>query len=298
MDSEEYKKYVKAGKILQQAKKEAKKLARPGKKMLELAESIEAFIEENSGKPAFPVNLSANNCAAHFTPSENDERTVKENDVLKIDVGVHVDGFIADSAVTIDFSGEHGKMVEAAEQALENALSVVKVGATVGKIGEEIERTIKKAGFNPVQNLTGHGLEEYIAHAAPPIPNISRHDDRKLEDGKAYAIEPFATNGRGFVRESVQAEIFGLDKAIPVRNTNARKILEFVQKEYRELPFAERWVSEKLKLSEFARKVALRELLQKKAIHAYPMLNEEEGRIVTQAETTIFLKDGKMEKLV
>lgn len=297
LDSKEKNLYIKSGKILQAAKKKAKTISKPGKSLLEIAVEIEKFIESEGGKPAFPVNLSANHTAAHFTPSAQDTGVVGEKDVLKVDIGVHIDGFITDSAVTIDFSGEFGKMLEAAQSALENALSKAKFDFPVGKIGEEIEKTIEKAGFKPISNLSGHGILQWEAHASPSIPNVGTPDERVLEDGFVYAIEPFATNGEGFVREGFGAEIFGLEKKLPVRNTDARKILGLIEENYHNLPFALRWLS-KLKQSEFAQKVALRELLQKKCIHSYPVLNEVHGKIVTQAETTILVEEGKTTVLV
>ncbi|MDD5163863.1 MAG: type II methionyl aminopeptidase, partial [Candidatus ainarchaeum sp.] len=188
-------KYIKAGKILLKAKENALKRIKPGQKLLEIAEKIEADIVEMGGLPAFPVNLSINETAAHFTPAFNDELVLNEKGLLKVDLGAHIDGFIADAAFSINPSNDFAKLIEASEKALENALASVKQGATIGKIGEEIEKTIKSYGFNPVQNLTGHELGEYQQHAGISIPNIGRNDERKLEAGHAYAIEPFATDG-------------------------------------------------------------------------------------------------------
>lgn len=294
MAEKEEEKYVKAGKILKQAMEKAKKNIKTGQKLLEIAEEIEAHIIELVGaKPAFPVNLSINEIAAHFTPAANDEAVLNEKDLLKVDLGAQIDGFIADAAFSINPSNEHAKMIEASEKALENALAIAKPGIEIGKIGEEIEKTIRKFGFNPIQNLCGHELGEFKQHAGISIPNISKNDPRKLEEGHAYAIEPFATNGKGFVKESMQSEIFSLDEPKPVRNMHAREILEFVSENYKTLPFAERWIAnaKKLKMPDFQRKIALRELLKNKCIQAYPVLKEENTKIVSQAETSIFIKE-------
>jgi methionyl aminopeptidase len=289
-------KYVKAGKILQTARENAKKRIKPGQKLLEIAEKIESDIIEMGAKPAFPVNLSINETAAHFTPAFNEELTLKETDLLKVDLGAHIDGFIADAAFSINPSNDFAKLIEASEKALENALASVKQGATIGKIGEEIEKTIKAYGFNPIQNLSGHELGEFQQHAGISIPNISRNDSRKLEAGHAYAIEPFATNGKGFVKESMQSEIFALDEPKQVRNSQARQILEFILDNYDTLPFAERWIAKakELKLSEFQRKIAMRELLKNKCIKAYPVLKEENGKLVSQTETSIFINEKEV----
>ncbi|MBI4044152.1 MAG: type II methionyl aminopeptidase [Candidatus Diapherotrites archaeon] len=290
--------YIKSGSILSSALKLAQKNVKEGTSLLSLCERIESFIVEEGGKPAFPVNVSINHIAAHFTPSFDSKDAFSATDVAKIDIGVHIDGCITDSAVTIDLSGEAGKMLEASQGALEAALSAAKPGTGIGKLGETIEKEIKKRGFKPIQNLSGHGIEEWVAHASPSIPNTFSKDGRKLEPGRVYAIEPFATNGEGMVHEGVQAEIFGFDEKRPLRSQTGRKISELVEKEYRSLPFAERWLVKKMKMSEFERKTALRELLQKKSIHAYPVLRELEGKTVTQAETTILVEDKDITVLV
>ncbi|MFH1239748.1 MAG: type II methionyl aminopeptidase [Candidatus Diapherotrites archaeon] len=294
MEKKEVENYIKAGKILQEVQKKAKKTIKPGQKLLEIALEIEKHIETLGGKPAFPANLSRNNEAAHYSPSSDDKLVLKESDVMKVDLGVHVEGYIADASFTLNFSNEHSKMIEASEKALENALSKIKVGAKLSDIGKEIETTIKKAGFNPIQNLSGHGLGKFQCHTIPTIPNYETRDERILEDGMAIAIEPFATDGKGFVKEAPQSEIFGLNEPKNVRNMQARKILEFILDEYDTLPFAERWISNKMKMSEFQRKVAMRELISKNCIKAFPILREQPDKIVTQAETSVILHDGKV----
>jgi methionyl aminopeptidase len=301
MEKEEAEKYLLAGEITKKVVEKAKKSIKPGQKLLEIAlnieKSIQSVVGEGKGKPAFPVNLSINENAAHFTPSSTSNEALREEDVLKVDVGVHIDGFICDTAFTLNFDNSQAKMVEAAELALENALAVAKEGIGIGKIGEEIEKTIKGKGFKPIQNLTGHGLAEFEQHAAPSIPNTATGNPKKLEDGKAYAIEPFATDGQGIVKEGSQSEIFAVDEPKQVRNPYARKILEHVIEEHKTLPFAQRWVEEKLKMPEFQLKVGLRELLRNKCLMAFPVLHEEPGTFVAQAEKSFIIHEGKVKVL-
>ncbi|HLC92111.1 MAG TPA: type II methionyl aminopeptidase [archaeon] len=298
MDKEKIANYKKAGEITAEVQELAAKKLKVGANLFEFAEEIEGAIKKKGGFPAFPINLSRNHVAAHYTPAFESKDEVAQEDVIKVDIGVHVEGFIADSARTIDFSGKHTKMVKAAQAALEKAVSLVKEGLVIGEMGQAVEDTIKAAGFNPIQNLSGHGVDEYDAHTAPTIPNVGSKDSRELENDMAFAIEPFATDGKGFVREGTQAEIFQLLDKKPVRSADARKILDFVDENYDKLPFAERWLQRELKLSEFGRKVAMRELMQKKCIMAFPLLKEEEGKTVTQAETTLLLNEGKVIRLL
>jgi len=292
MQKKEFEKYLKAGKILKEVQDNARKKAKIGMKLLDLAELIEKQTTDLEAGIAFPANLSPNNITAHYTPSFEDKTEIEEKDVLKIDIGVHIDGFIADSSFTVDFSEENGKLVEASEQALENALSVIEIGTPLGKIGEEIEKTITSFGFKPVHNLTGHGLMQYIAHASPAIPNIAKTDSRKIEEGKAYAIEPFSSTGIGRVKEGIKTEIFEFSKAIPLRNLDARKIQEKAAEEFNGLPFAERWLIKEF--GETKTKIALRELLIKGSIKAHPVLKEDNGVLVSQSENTIIAFEGNI----
>ncbi len=297
MEKEEAEKYILAGQITKTVVSKAKKDIKVGQKLLEIALNIEKSVEgigEGKAKHAFPVNLSINENAAHFTPGTGCELVLKESDVLKVDIGCHIDGFICDTAFTLNFDNSHAKMIETAELALKEGLKVVADKAELGKIGEVIEKTIKEKGFNPIQNLSGHGLEEYEAHASPSIPNIASGNPKQLEDGNAYALEPFATDGEGYVKEGMQSEIFALEKPVLVRNIYARKMLEVIAEEYQTLPFALRWIEEKLKLPEFQQKVAIRELLRARAIRSFPVLHEQPGKIVTQAEKSFILFDGKV----
>jgi len=301
MEKEEAEKYLLAGKITKKVVAQAKKSIKPSQKLLEIALNIEKSIFDIMAKgtegkkkafPAFPVNLSINENAAHFTPDSACELVLEENQLLKVDLGVQFDGYICDTAFSLNFDNSHAKMIEAAELALENALAIAKEGTEIGKIGAEIEKTIKGKGFNPIQNLTGHGLARFEQHASPSIPNIATTNPKKLAEG-AFAIEPFATNGEGYVKEGQQSEIFALDKVVPIRNNYARQVLELVSKKYETLPFALRWIEKELKLPEFQRKVAIRELLRAGCIKAFPVLHEETGKIVAQAEKSFIIFEGK-----
>ena len=290
--------YKKAGEITAECQELARKKLKVGTNLFGFAEEIEAAIRKKGGAPAFPINLSRNNMAAHYTPEVESKDTVEGQDVIKVDIGVHVEGFIADSAFTVDFSGKATTMVKAAQEALENAVKKVKVGCLTGEIGKEIEATLKAAGFRPIENLSGHGVGEYDAHTAPTIPNIDNKSRTLIEEGMAFAIEPFATDGQGHVCEGPQAEIFQIKEKRPVRSADARKILEFVEENYSTLPFAERWIQRELEMSDFSRKVAMREMMSKGCIMAFPLLKEEEGKTVTQAETTLLISDGKVIRLL
>ena len=294
MEKEVFDKYVKAGKIAGQVQELAKKSAKPGKKLLELAEEIEKKTVELGGEIAFPANLSRNNEAAHYTPSFNDEAVIGERDVLKIDVGVHIDGYIADCAFTLDFSGEHGKLVEASAMALQTAVGMAKPGVNVREIGKAIQGEITKAGLRPVSNLCGHRVDHFHLHAGESIPNIAS-GNYILEEGDSFAIEPFATNGYGEIVEGNDVEIFMLaTEQLRARSQSTRKVLQVIADKYADLPFAKRWIHKELPdLAEFSINAAFRELQILGILHPYPVLIEKAKGLVSQAETTIIVtEDG------
>jgi methionyl aminopeptidase len=298
LEEKEIADYLKAGTIWRKAVSFARKRAQENVSLLELAEGIEELTIDEGGEVCFPVNLSRNEEAAHFTPKYLDTTLLSLEDVLKIDIGVMVNGRICDGAFTINLNNSHAKQIEANELALENAINSIKEGSVLaskgielGKIGGAIESTLKAKGFNPVYNLGGHGLGVYNIHAKPSIPNHNNSSSTKIIDG-AFAIEPFASNSKGFVSESNVVEIFSNTGVKSVRNIFARKVLAQAAK-YK-TPFAERWLRKEPSISQEMFPTALRELMKTNCFEAHSGLREEKGVTITQAEKTILLNDGKV----
>ncbi len=276
-------KYIEAGKIVKKVKEEAVKLIKPGVKLLEVAEFVENRIRELGGEPAFPCNISINSDAAHFTPKAGDERVFKEGDVVKLDIGAHVDGYIADTAITVDL-GDHEDLVKAAEEALKNAIEVIHAGVNTAEISAAIYDTITDFGFKPVINLTGHGLDQYLAHAPPTIYNVKIEKGVELKEGMVIAIEPFVTDGVGKVSERGECEIYSLIALKPVRMKQARQLIDEILKRFKTLPFAKRWI----KCSE----VILSKLVRDGVLRAYPVLTEVGRGLVSQAEHTVIVEEN------
>jgi methionyl aminopeptidase len=285
LSTEQYEKHREAGEILAEVRDEAAERVEVGVSHLEVAEWAEERIRELGGKPAFPVNISIDHEAAHATPGVDDETTFGE-EMVNLDIGVHVDGWLADTAVTVDLSG-NDDLAAASEEALDAALELVEPGVHTGELGAAIEETIDGYGFNPVVNLTGHGLGHWQQHIPPNIPNRAVDTGVELEAGDVVAVEPFATDGTGKVGEGASEEIFALEQERSVRNRQARQVIEQVTEEFRTLPFATRW------LDVDRASMALRRLKQQGVVHGYPVLQEEEGRLVSQKEHTIIVtEDG------
>ncbi|WP_436907618.1 type II methionyl aminopeptidase [Halosimplex marinum] len=285
LDSEQYEKCREAGEILAQVRDEAAERVEVGTGYLEISEWAEDRIRELGGEPAFPVNVSVDEEAAHGAAGPDDDREIGE-DLVKLDIGVHIDGWLADTAVTVDLAGE-SELTEAAAEALDAALDVVEPGVETGEIGAAIEETIEGYGYNPVVNLTGHGLGHWEQHTTPNIPNRAVEQSAELEVGDVVAVEPFATDGGGKVQEGSQEEIFALEREGSVRDRSARQALDQITEEFRTLPFAARWLDVRRP------KMALRRLQRQDIVHGYPVLKEDEGRMVSQKEHTIIVtEDG------
>ena len=277
-----------AGRIHSEVSETAREMVEEGASLLELAETVEDEIRAEGGAPAFPVNISRDEEAAHATPARDDDATFGE-EMVNVDIGVHVDGWIADAAFTVDMSGNDG-IVEASQAALDAALETVEAGVSTAEIGEAIEDSIDGYGYNPVYNLTGHGLGEYQQHTSPSVPNRGVDQGVTLNEGDVVAIEPFATDGGGKVKEGGDEEIYSLQNPdARVRSRRARDLVETVTEEYHTLPFAKRWIdNDRLDMS-------LRRLKSTDVIEGYPVLKEDEGFYVSQAEHTVIVEEDGCE---
>lgn len=286
MEKEQLEKLIKAGKIASEAKIYAKDIVKPGVTTLYIAESIEKFVRSKGGEPAFPVNVSIDNIAAHSTPESDTNVLIKKEDIVKVDIGVHVDGYIADTAITICNDPKHEKLVNITKEAVENAVKLVKPGIDIRVVSKAIEDTIRSAGFNPIVNLTGHAIERYTIHAGYEIPNVVS-SSYELKEGMVIAIEPFATTGSGKVKEIENVYIFSQETEGNARNEYSRKLLKEVEK-FNGLPFCQRWTS----LSPTQFKIAVKELVQKGVLAHYPVLKEvSPDGLVSQHEHTVIVLD-------
>jgi methionyl aminopeptidase len=288
MDSEILEKYRKAGEISAQVRKEVLEKIKPGMKILELAEFIENRVLELGGKPAFPVNIGINDITAHYTPVVNDATMIKAGDLVKIDHGIHVDGYVADMAYS--YCSGKNELIKAAEDILHAGIKVIKPGIKVHEISQAINEAVEAAGVGIIVNLTGHGLDRYVIHGPPTIPNIANDSRHELKEGDVIALEPFVCEKNGYVKESEPVEIFSFLQPRPVRLPEARSILDLAGNEYMGLPFCKRWLA-KRGISPFKISFALKQLEVSNAIRGYPVLKERSGMHVAQAEHTVIVKD-------
>lgn len=282
--------YVLAGKIASTVRENARKKKHVGRTLFEICDSIENEINSLGGKPAFPVNVSLNEIAAHYTAEPNDQTKVTDTDVLKIDLGVHIDGYIADTAVTVSYDPKYEQLVNIAELTLSEAMKIAKVNTKSSEIGKTIENTIVNNGLKPIQNLSGHSLDQYIVHAGRSIPNIKTLGSSfALVNNQAYAIEPFVTtkDGLGIVYEGKIKNIFSLISRKPSKNRESDNFISYLWDRFKTLPFAMRWLVKDY--DEPILRNMIEHLIKRKNLRTYPILVEGNNKIVSQAEHTFFI---------
>jgi methionyl aminopeptidase len=262
-----------------------------GALLVDVVEKIEEKVSQLGGAMAFPAQISRNNLAAHYCPDIEDKTELLLGDMAKLDLGINIEGCISDTACTV-YLGEDERMkslADASRLALDNVSKIMKDGIEIGKIGEEIQRTISSMGFSPIRNLSGHGLAKFNIHSEPSIPNFATTSTHRLSM-QAVAIEPFATFGAGKIVESGNANVFAMIQHKQARDNITRKVLAFIE-DYDGLPFARRWLEQEFPRAEVA--FALRNLVNNEVIMEYPPLGEISKAMVSQAEHTFLLtKDG------
>lgn len=293
-DDYDYEQLKEVGKVSYEILQHSKTLVKPGAKLLDVAEKIEGMIKERGYQMSFPVNLSINQSAAHYSPDVDDNTTFKEEDVVKVDIGARKDHYLTDCAMTVDLGGKHGKLAEATEKSLEAAISMVKAGRKVREIGAEIEKIAKQHGFSPIKNLGGHGIDAHELHADIFIPNFDNGDDTELEEGQVIAIEPFMTDGKaGLVTDGPSLQIYQKIGEVPVRSQESRDVSNFINENYLTYPFATRWLMNELgELGDFKVRKALAELSNLGVLEQFPVLVEKSNGIVAQAEKELIVEKG------
>jgi len=284
-------KYRKAGRIAAEVREHMRQTVSEDMPIIDICETAESMIRKKGGKPAFPCNVSINEIAAHYTSPPNDKRTIPAGSLVKVDIGVHIDGYIADTAVTVCFNKEHEDMVRTAEEALATAVKILRPGLFTSKFGSTIEKTIRSHGLQPISNLTGHQIGRYLVHAGKSLPNVSHFSTSRLRASEVYGVEPFVTvaDAAGRVESGRETTIFRLLKHRSVKNEHAKHLLDHIAKNFQILPFTERWLQGVVPQPHYSR--AFSELLASRSLMAYHVFVEASGKPVAQAEHTVLITE-------
>jgi methionyl aminopeptidase len=286
--------YFRAGRIANEMKPWVKSRVAPGVEYRAICRGVEEEIVRRDGEPAFPCGIGVNHVSAHYAPQDDDTGVIREDDLVKLDYGVHVDGYIADTAVTVTFNSRYQTLLEATERALHSAIDTVRKDRRIGEIGRAIWREATRDGFKTINNLSGHTLERYIVHAGKSIPNLFVPNLPVLKKGEVFAIEPFLTLGdaAGYVVEAPQETIYSLIGRKRTGTRDADELLEKIWSMRKTLPFTPRWFARDYP-GEKMRQL-LSELKRKKLVRGYGTLVEASSRPVAQFEHTVALDDDTM----
>lgn len=280
-----------AGKASKEARERAVELAAEGGLLLDLAEEVEGLVGRRGLKPAFPTCISIDQVAAHYSPTHDDDLRFRRGNVVKLDLGAQLNGWIADTAVTIEVGTRNWtQLIRASELALQTAIEAVHPGVPTRTIGEGIQRAIESHGYRPIRNLTGHTIERYLLHAGKSVPNIP-HGHDILQEGEVVAIEPFASSGAGQVDGRRTGNIYRVLSAKPPKKAELGGFLELLSREFKTLPFAERWAHR----LESRAPALLNALVRSGSVMSYPALLDLGGGIVSQTEHTMIVGRGGAE---
>lgn len=294
LPSEVLEKYRLAGKIAREVREHVRGAVKEGTPIIDVCEEVEELVRHKGAKPAFPCNVSVNEIAAHYTSPPGDKQIIQPGSVVKVDIGVHVDGYIADTAVTVCFNREYDNLVTAAEDALNTGVKTIRAGLFLSRFGGVIQRTIEAHGLRPITNLTGHQVARFVIHVpGRSLPNVKIISTGRVATNEVYAIEPFVTlrSAAGRVRSDREGHIFRYVKQRNLKNEYARQLCSFIVKNLHTLPFAERWLQNVVPRDKY--KAAFAELLSSKTLMAYPVYIEVSGKPVAQAEHSVLVtKDG------
>lgn len=290
-------KWRRAGKIGARALRYGEGLLKPGTPAYEVADAVEEYIRKEGADPAFPACLSFNEVAAHYAPTHGDDLVIKEGDVIKLDCGAHIDGYISDNAVTVEVGGtdRYTKLIEASRAALTVAVSIMGPNVNLATVGAAVEQTVEEYGFRTIANLTGHSIEQYNLHAGLSVPSIANTPVSRPKVGTVLAIEPFVTDGAGHVINGPNGNIYHWSRARPVRHPSARTMMNHVAGKYPKLPFAERWVDDVVDGPKL--RFVLNMLTKNVAIKNYAALVEAGKGQVAQTEHTVMITDDGVEVL-
>ena len=283
----------KAGRIATEALRFAKDFVKPGIKVLDICEELERRILSEATGMSFPVNVSINEVAAHYTSPEDDETIIPEGSIVKIDLGAHVDGRISDAAISVAFNEEYYKLIEVVRDAVELAVSMIRPGVETGKIGEEVYKFVRSKGLITVRDLHGHQIERRKLHAGKTIPSVPFPFSEKIEEGEVYAVEIFVTTGSGSIHEDITKKyIYSRNEDVRIRPRLkiSRQVLSHIRSNYKTLPFARRRIVKALGTRAI---LGLRELNNVGVLRDYPPLIENTNAPVAQREVSVIVEsDG------
>ena len=287
LSSDDLEKLRKAGRVSGEARELGMSLVAEGVKLYDVAQEVEGYIRAHGCGLAFPCNISRNEMAAHYTPSCNDKSVFELGDVVKIDCGAELDGFVGDTAGTVEVGTKrYTELIESSKRARNTVAEFIGDGVTLGEIGRTVEMSMKRDGFVPIENLCGHQIDRYELHAEMSVPSYDSGSTELIKAGMTVAIEPFATDGKGYVRDGKFGNIVRIARDRPLSDPKSQEFLDYVKEEFHQFPFCARSCD----FPDAEKHV--RNLMRHGVLAGFATLIEAGGGMVSQHEYTFYI-DGK-----
>uniref|UniRef100_A0AAZ3RCL4 Peptidase M24 domain-containing protein n=1 Tax=Oncorhynchus tshawytscha TaxID=74940 RepID=A0AAZ3RCL4_ONCTS len=303
-------KYKMGAEIANQALKAVVEAARAGVTVVSLCETGDAFIMAETGKVfrkekdlkkgiAFPTSVSVNNCVCHFSPLKSDpEITLKDGDLIKIDLGVHVDGFISNLAHSFvvgdaPLTGRKADVIKAAHLCAEAALRLVKPGNQNSQVTEAWNKIAKSFKCSAIEGMLSHQLKQHVIDGEKTIiqnpTDLQRKDHEKaeFEVHEVYAVDVLISTGEGKAKDAGQRTTIykrDPDKQYGLKMKTSRSFFSEVERRFDAMPFTLRAFEDEAKARLGVVECAKHELLQ-----PFNVLHEKEGEFVAQFKFTVLL---------
>jgi len=308
---EEINNYKNASDIHKKIRKELNHVIKEDTQLIDISTFIEHKIKKYSDKNqinngiAFPVGLSLNNIAAHWTPSQTCITTLNYNDVLKIDYGVHKNGCIIDSAFTWCPNPIYNNLLDASKETVYSLIKHIGVDSMISEIGILAEEMVKSYEIEidgilkpivPIDKLCGHSIKPWNIHAGKYIQNIKNNDTTKIEENDILAIEVFTSTGTGNTYMGKSNSHLMLNNNIP-KNYNykltqrSQEILDIIKTRFKTLAFTQKYLDLYSPIKYY--EPCLDELYNKGILKKYPPVIEyDKNSKIAQFEHTILVSEN------
>ncbi|KAK6203292.1 methionine aminopeptidase 2 [Scheffersomyces amazonensis] len=305
--------FRKGAEIHRRVRNKAQSSIKPGMTMTEIANLIEDSVRTYAAADhtlkagiGFPTGLSLNHVAAHYTPNSGDKLILGKDDLMKVDIGVHVNGRICDSAFTMTFNedGKYDAIMKAVKEATNTGIKEAGIDVRLNDIGASIQEVMesyemelngKTYPIKCIRNLNGHNIGDYIIHSGKTVPIVPNGDMTKMEEGETFAIETFGSTGNGYVLPEGECSHYARNvdtEHINPPSKSAKELLDRINSNFGTLPWCRRYLE---RTGEEKYLFALNQLVRAGIVEEYPPIVDIKGSYTAQYEHTILLHPHKKE---
>ncbi|KAI5956939.1 MAP2 [Candida jiufengensis] len=311
--SKKWEDFRKGAEIHRRVRQKARSSIKPGMTMIEIADLIENSVRNYTNNDhtlkqgiGFPTGLSLNHVAAHYTPNTGDKLTLSQNDIMKVDIGIHINGRICDSAFTMTFNedGKYDTILKAVKEATNTGIKESGIDVRLNDIGESIQEVMESYEMEEngkilpikcIKNLNGHNIGDYVIHSGKTVPIVANGDMTKMEEGEIFAIETFGSTGKGYVLPEGECSHYALNQNIDnikIPSEKASTLLKNIKTNFGTLPWCKRYLE---RTGEEKYLLALNHLVRSGIVEDYPPIVDTKGSYTAQFEHTILLHPHKKE---